>query len=191
MLAKAYKFIFLLNKGYRQDVGGQELYTLSVEAYEKCLSLKPDDAQWHAGFADLLAYRSLWDSWSRDTRPEALHALNEIHTALELAPNDPVVREIAGTMTGLLYGGITRNGDSFDFPWLTQTPTTLPPTLEIVLGDATPTLPATPAPTRTSAPPLEPTPTNPAPDPQKPSPLCGSAAFLPLIAMAWFAWKRR
>lgn len=191
MLAKAYKFIFLLNKGYRQDVGGQELYTLSVEAYEKCLSLKPDDAQWHAGFADLLAYRSLWDSWSRDTRPEALRALNEIHTALELAPNDPVVREIAGTMTGLLYGGIIRNEDGFDFPWLTQTPTTLPPTLEIVLGDATPTLPATPAPTRTSAPPLEPTPTNPAPAPQKPSPLCGSAAFLPLIAMAWFARKRR
>lgn len=191
MLAKAYKFLFLLNKGYRQDVGGEELYTLSVEAYEKCLSLKPDDAQWHAGFADLLAHRSMWDSWSRDTRPEALRALNEIHTALELAPNDPVVREIAGTMTGLLYGGITRNGDRFDFPWLTQTPAMPPPTLEIVLGDATPTLPATPAPTETSAPPLGATPTSPAPAPQKPLPFCGSAAFLPLIAIAWFVWKRR
>ena len=55
MLAKAYKEVFQMSKGYREDAGGQELYKLSVEAYEKCLSLKPDDAQWHAGFADLLA----------------------------------------------------------------------------------------------------------------------------------------
>ncbi|HSA99397.1 MAG TPA: hypothetical protein VLE49_02020, partial [Anaerolineales bacterium] len=48
MLGKTYKQIFFMSKGYREDVGGQKLYQLSVEAYEKCLSLKPEDAQWHA-----------------------------------------------------------------------------------------------------------------------------------------------
>ncbi len=59
-LAKAYKAIFFLNKGYRTDSGGEELYQASVDAYQTCLKLLPKDPQWHAGFADLLANRSYW-----------------------------------------------------------------------------------------------------------------------------------
>lgn len=194
MLAKAYKIAFLGVKGYRQDTGGWELYKLSVDAYEKCLARKPDDAQWHAGFAELLAQRAMWDAMGGDKTPEALRALNEIHLALELAPNDPVVQEIGRYMTGLLYGGITENEGNFDFPWLTQTPTTLPPTLEVVLADdaTAPAFTETSVPqvvavsTRASAPEA----TSPS-DRQRSSPLCGSAAFLPLMAVAWFVWKRR
>ncbi|HET9910234.1 MAG TPA: hypothetical protein VFQ13_00020 [Anaerolineales bacterium] len=197
MLAKAYKLAFLSVKGYREDEGGQQLYQLSLEAYEKCLSLKPNDAQWHAGFADLLAYRAMWDVMGGTTTPEAIRALNEIHTALELAPNDTVVQEIAYSMTSLLYGGIIQNGDRYDFPWLTQTPTALPPTLEVIIStESAATLPATPAPTKEHISQVEPTraeapEATPTSAPQRSSPICGSAAFLPLIALTWFAWKRR
>lgn len=126
-LAKAYKQIFLMNKGYRTDTGGEELYNLSIEAYQKCLSLKPNDAQWHAGFADLLASRSYWDSSSNGgPTADTYRAFEEIHTALQLAPNDPKVLEIAQNISYMFPNGISQNGNSYDFPWLTATP--LPPT---------------------------------------------------------------
>jgi hypothetical protein len=195
MVAKAYKQIFVMSKGYREDTGGQELYKLSVEAYEKCLSLKPGDAQWHAGFAELLANRAMWDSWMSDPTPETFRALEEIHTALELAPNDPVVKDIALSISYMLPGGITQNGEDFDFPWLTATPTSLPPIpTEIPVEE--PTATSLPAPAATDTAQTEPaavstTEANPTPVPQGSSPICGSAAFLPLIAMAWFVSKRK
>ena len=195
MLAKAYKEAFQMNKGYREDPGGQELYRLSVEAYEKCLSLKPEDAQWHAGFADLLADRAMWDAWMSGATPATFRALEEIHTALELAPNDPVVREIAQNIAYMIPDGMTQNGEGFDFPWLTQTPTAIPSTptpAPVEESTVTPLRPPaatdTPQAKPTSA---EPTQANPTPAPQRSSPLCGSAALLPLTLAAWFAWKRR
>lgn len=195
MLGKAYKKVFLLGKGYREDAAGQDIYRLSVEAYETCLSLKPNDAQWHAGFADLLANRATWDSFASGTTPEALRALEEMQIALELAPNDPVVRSVAENMTYLLWGGIVQTGDQFDFPWLTQTPTPFPtqPTIGPV-EEATSTpepLPAateTPQATATRAEIAEASPTQ---APQRSSPICGGAAFLPLIILLWSAVKRR
>jgi tetratricopeptide (TPR) repeat protein len=193
MLAKAYKEAFQMSKGYREDAGGQELYKLSVEAYEKCLSLKPNDAQWHAGFADLLSNRAFWDSWTGGTPPEIFRALEEIHTALDLAPNDPVVQEIAQNIMSRLPYGMTQNGEDYDFPWLTQTPTALPPTPTMVpVGES----PVAPLPIATDTPQAEPTrvdstQTNPTPVPQASNPICRSAAFLPLTVIVWFAWKRR
>jgi hypothetical protein len=193
MLGKAYKEVFLMGKGYREDAGGQEIYQLSVEAYETCLSLKPNDAQWHAGFADLLANRATWDFWIIGTTPEMYRALEEIHTALELAPNDPVVRAIAQNIGYLSYGGVVQNGDDFDFPWLTATPTALPPTPTMVPVDEATAIPLPIASATAQAEPTEakPTQSNPTPVPETSSPICGSAAFIPLIAMAWFVRKRR
>jgi hypothetical protein len=193
MLGKAYKSI-LQPKGPREDVGGEELYQLSVEAYEKCLELKPNDAQWHAGFADLLASHVMWDYYTINNDPTTYRALNEMQTALELAPNDPIVQAIAQDMTYKIHEGIEQVDNEFVFPWLTQTPTPFPPTMEVIIPEDTPTPPATPAPTQgeiaqvgpTAAPGATPTPV-----PQRSSPICGSAAFLPLVAVAWFAWKRR
>ena len=122
-LAKAYKDLFLLGRGYREDVGGEELFRLSVEAYEQCLRLKPDDAQWRAGFADLLANRGYWDSWASGPTYDATRALEEIHVALKLAPNDAKVREIAQNISWLFPDGMTLSNSSYNFPWLTQTPT--------------------------------------------------------------------
>jgi hypothetical protein len=127
-LGKLYKSIFFLSKGYREDPGGEELYRLSVESYEKCLALKPEDAQWHAGFADLLANRSYWDAWTTGVTPDTYRALEEIRAALQLAPGDPVVQEIAQNISYLIPDGMTQTGSEYDFPWLTQTPTPRPPT---------------------------------------------------------------
>jgi tetratricopeptide (TPR) repeat protein len=131
-LAKNYKDAFFYTKGYRFDPGGEELYRSSVEAYEKCLSLKPNDAQWHAGFADLLASRSYWDSWLDGATPDTFRALEEIRTALELAPNDPVVLEIAERIQYSFPEGMTVSDGKYDYPWLTQTPTPVPPTPTII-----------------------------------------------------------
>jgi tetratricopeptide (TPR) repeat protein len=182
-LGKAYKQIFLMGKGYRTDAGGEELYQSSIAAYEKCLALKPDDAQWHAGFADLLASRSYYDAYYGPT-PDTYRALDEIHTALQLAPNDPKVLEIAQNISYMFPEGMTQNGDGYDFPWLTQTPTPHPPTPRIVpVAPATPVLTATETPQTT---PSEPAPAAPA---SKPSlPICGSAA---LIGVIWLVRKRR
>lgn len=114
-----------MNKGYRTDAGGAELYQLSIAAYEKCLALNPKDAQWHAGFADLLASRSYFDAYYGLT-PDAYRALDEIHTALQLAPNDAKVLEIAQKISYMFPEGISKNDSGYDFPWLTATP--LPPT---------------------------------------------------------------
>lgn len=198
MLAKAYKQIFLMNKAYRSDAGGEELYKLSVEAYEKCLSLKPDDAQWHAGFADLLANRSMWDSWMRGTTPETFRALEEIHTALQLAPNDPVVREIAQNIVYMIPDGMDQNGSDFDFPWLTQTPTAPPatttpsPVFEPETSAAQTQTGLASINTATAPPVMADTPlATPNPISQRSFPICGSAAFVPLAFMTWFVWKRR
>jgi tetratricopeptide (TPR) repeat protein len=195
MLGKAYKEVFLTGKSPREDAGGQELYRLSVEAYEKCLSLEPNDAQWHAGFADLLAERATWEVWASGITPEAMRALQEIRTALELAPNDPVVQEIAHSMVYLLYGGISENGERFDFPWLTATPTSPPPTPTLAPSEEPTATPPTP-PAATDTPPAEPTQvsptqTTPTQVPERSSPICGSAAFLPLLAMLWIIRKRK
>ncbi len=42
-----------MSKERRADPAGGELYELSIAAYEECLRLKPNDADWHAGLADL------------------------------------------------------------------------------------------------------------------------------------------
>ena len=131
-LAMAYKQIFLMGKGYRTDTGGEELYQLSIKAYENCLTINSNDAQWHAGFADLLASRSYWDLWMSGPTPDTYRAFNEIRTALQLAPNDPKVLEIADMIHNMFPDGMSQTGTVYDFPWLTQTPTPHPPTPTIV-----------------------------------------------------------
>jgi len=49
-LGKLYKEMFFFRRGFRHDHGGSELHAMSVDAYERCLALLPDDALWHAGF---------------------------------------------------------------------------------------------------------------------------------------------
>ncbi len=130
-------------KGFRtwrlsEDQGAQDLIRLSTEAYQKAVSLKPIDPLWHAGFADLLGYYAFWagDFEEIDTRSEAYDSLIQIQSALELAPNDPIVKEIAESLVYELEGGLVKNGESYQFPWLTATPRFS--TQEIIIFTETP-----------------------------------------------------
>ncbi|MBI5965100.1 MAG: tetratricopeptide repeat protein [Chloroflexi bacterium] len=186
-LAKAYKNIFLMGKGYRTDAGGEELYRLSIEAYEKCLAINPNDAQWHAGFADLLANRSYWDSFSNGPTSDAYRALDETHTALQLAPNDPKVLEIAENIHYMFQDGMAQTESGYDFLWLTQTPAPNLPTPTVAPAFEPTSVPSTLTPTTVPEPiPAEPEPVLPQ---SKPSlPICGSAA---LIGVIWLGRKRK
>ena len=136
-LGKLYKEMTFSSrgKGFRHDAeapdaGAAELYQLSVQAYEKSVELLPKDALWHAGFAELLAYHAYFSPFSgENTIDEALRGLGEIHTALELAPADSKVVEIAEEISSYFPQGMERDGAGFAFPWLTAAPP--PPTPDL------------------------------------------------------------
>lgn len=131
------------SKGFRtwslsEDKGAQELIRLSIEAYQNAVTLKPNDPLWHAGFADLLGYYALWAGGfeGMDTRSEAYDSLIQIQSALELAPEDPIVQDIAESLVYELDGGLVKDGDSYQFPWLTATP--MFSTQEVYISTETP-----------------------------------------------------
>ncbi|GAB4526079.1 MAG: hypothetical protein Fur0018_11160 [Anaerolineales bacterium] len=210
-LGKLYKEISLLRRGVRFDAGGLELYDMSVQAYERCLALLPKDAAWHAGFADLLISRYIWEEYYAQEPPVNLQrAVQEFHTAIQLSPANPVVHRVLDKFIYDLTAleAVAQHGDTYDFPWLTATPTALPTktaTPAPLLPSPMPTLTPTPAPTLTPEPAAMPSPSEPAPasrptdtpstpritdvpPPQsKPGvPRCGSAA-LPLGGALFFA----
>lgn len=187
-LGKLYKQIFFLRRGFRHDAGGWEIYRASIEAYEKAIALLPEDALWHAGFADLLAIYAYYENMEGgDATAEALRSMQEINLALTLAPNDPKVQEIAEKIYYFFPTAINQLESGYDFLWLTATP--LPPSPTPVPA-AEPT--ATPEATSTvtnadvviATPEAAPTPT--ATPPAGSIPLCASAMLIPL-ALLWLA----
>ncbi len=181
-LAKAYKAIFFLEKGYRPDAGGEEIYELSVEAYEKCLTLLPNDAEWHAGFAELLANRSYWDFSSTGATADTYRAFHEIQTALQLSPNDSKVQNIAQEISSMFPNAMSQKGTSYNFIWLTQTPTPLPTVPATVTFISQQTLVPTTQPISAATP-------NSSPKPA--SPFCGTVALAPLAIAFWSTRRRR
>ena len=200
-LGKLYKSL-LFNphgrRGFRNwtlntDPGAQQLFQMSDEAYGKAVALKPKDAQWHAGYADLLGFYAYYAGYEGvDTIPFFIRSLNEMNTALQLAPNDQVVQEIAYEILYIIPEGMVESGDGYDFPWLTQTP--LPTATEInpILPTATePLTLATPTrqiekatavtlATATSTPILVPLETE-TPRENNRLPICGGALMIPVF----------
>lgn len=190
MLAKLYKsFAFdSRGKGFRfgninGDNGAIELYARSLAAYEKAVALKPLDAQWHAGFADLLIYHAYFAGFEgTSTTAEMIRGLNELDTALKLAPQDAVVLAVAEQNAWYAGDGMEKIGEKYTFPWLTATPA--PTATQIGAEIITATVePPTPEATATSQPkatftlPAAPTQTG----GKKPIALCGSVIFLPFL----------
>lgn len=190
-LAKLYKEIFFFRRGFRHDAGGQELYRLSVEAYEKAVSLLPDDGLWHAGFADLLAIHAYYAAQEgEDATAETLRSMQEIDLALGLAPNDLKVAEIAEKIYYFFPGAVELLESGYDFLWLTATPVLDMPT--DIPVTSTETLQATPEPVATeTAVPTREADSNPTESPPSAgNPLCGSAALAP-VALIWFVRRKR
>ena len=218
-LGRLYKEITFLRRGVRQDSGGQELYALSEEAYEKCLALLPEDALWHVGFAELYYKRYEFIEWEKPAQEDLLRALDLLRHAVEINPRTPQARELLEEISYSEPEYVRLEGDQFVYLYLTATP--VPPTefpTETPLPSPTPAAPplptASPQPSPTASPKEPPLPpaassTPPpaittsvagsaAPTPSEPAPsggLCGSAVFAPLIILApaglWKLLKRK
>lgn len=205
-LGKNYKEISRLRRDIREDAGGQELFDLSVEAYENAVKLLPDDALWHAGYAELLFDRYYWEEYSSPEKPGLMRSLQELERAMELKPNDPFILELLNEVHYALPEGLSIDGDDYLFLWLTATPTFQPssvPSSTITSSPVPTTLTPKPSitvvPTTTSSVPPSPTitvtftaqstQTNPQPDIGPSTPLCGTAMLIPLAAL--FIRKRR
>ncbi len=186
-LAKLYKEMSRLRRGTREDAGGFWLFNQSVEAYEQALTLLPDDALWHAGYADLLLWNSFWTYNSSEAgREMILQALDEIYTAYKLDSDQPLIQEIARQFP---REAVAEENGEFVFYWLTQTPT-LEESQSKTTATAESVLTATPLP--------EPTQPAPAVDRgeetgdedsagKKFLPICGSAILFPLALFVTIA----
>lgn len=84
-LGKAYKEAVILDKGVRNDAAGAKMYQASVEAYQRALDLKPEDADWHAGYAELLCTKAYW-TFDIPNRERFFPCIEELKKALDLNP---------------------------------------------------------------------------------------------------------
>lgn len=188
-LGKLYKQMLFFRRSFRHDAGGQQLYQLSIQAYENAVRLKPEDALWHAGFADLLAVHAYYASEDgQDATADIVRSMQEIQHALDLSPKDQKVNEIAQEIYNFFPGAVVQYESGYDFLWLTATPVFTTPTVIAVKGTAT-SEPVTASPTETTVPTAQPTPAS-MPAPTAKNPICGSALFIPLILVG-YAWKRK
>lgn len=206
-LGKAYKEAYLYPKGYRSGQAGEKIYQASVEAYQKAVTLKPNDAAWHAGFSEILCSKVIWDGVeSFPDNPDVyfVPCVTHIKRALDLDPKQELANEMLdflATWESQLSPHllIDLSGSTPDYLVLTPQPHTITPTTKPT-STSTP-IPPTVTPTQTSLPTLNPTstPTTAStpmafvistetpvlPTPEKPSQpgLCGSAIFPGAIAV--------
>lgn len=198
-LGKAYKETIMQSKGYlRTDAGGVESLRLAREAYEKCLSLLPDDSLWHYGYAELLwahYYFDIYFSGQPDADNILPSTLSHLQTALRIDPNNQRARDLLENISYYVSDAVQRDGADFIYLGLTATP--VPPTPYGGPASETPESQPTepPAPAATSTPtatrPLEVDESAPANEtPRNPGTVCGAAGLV-LPGLAIVLWRRR
>ncbi len=189
-LGKAYKEVIRATKGWlREDASGVEMFELSRAAYEKSLSLLPNDPLWHYGYADLLwshYYFSVYGVGKPDTQNELPAILRSLETALKLKPDLQEAKDLLNYISYSVPGAVQENEDG-TYTMLGLTATPIPPTPWG--GDVTPTaLPtSTVQPATASTEIASPTPS----EPTKTNPLCGSAAMILLAFGLVTGFKRK
>jgi hypothetical protein len=152
-LGKNYKEIISLRRWQRADEGGLELYELGKSAYQNAVTLLPDDAWWHAGYAEHL-WRGYNDPLHPGTLEDFLLALQELDHSVRLDPDNELALNILNDISYFYPEAVIEQDGSYSFQWLTVTPEftqTPSPTVEPSVTP-TQTLPASP-----SATPLPPT----------------------------------
>ena len=148
-LGKVYKEIAFLPKELRPDEGGQALVELSIQAYEKCLELLPNDAEWHAGFAELYYYLYFTGHWKNpDDYSDMLRALELLKRAVEIDPESPKAIELLDEIEWRGY--VSKQNGAYDFLLLTATPTKESTSAPQATLTSTATLPPSETPTRTT-----------------------------------------
>ena len=158
-LGRWYKEANRLRRGWRWDAGGPELYALSRDAYSQAVALKPNDADWHAGFADLLCWSVFYDHPSGDyaeARDDLVRCADEVRRALEINPNQALAKQLLqdlSTQTGWRPGeaaAVDLSGARPVYTVLTTTPTVRPTDIPIPTATNTPEASATAAATETA-----------------------------------------
>lgn len=165
------------------------MFELSRAAYEKSLSLLPNDPLWHYGYADLLwshYYFSVYGVGKPDTQNELPAILRSLETALKLKPDLQEAKDLLHFISYSVPGAVQQNEDG-TYTMLGLTATPIPPTPWG--GDVTPTaLPtSTVQPATASTEIASPTPS----EPTKTNPLCGSAAMILLAFGLVTGFKRK
>lgn len=123
-LGKLYKEIAFLRRELRADPVGPELYQMSIDAYERCLELKPNDAEWHAGLAELYLWHynfaTIWDN--PDDHSDLTRSLELLKHAVEINPHTSKALELLEEFEWNEY--VLRQADgTYDYLLLTATPT--------------------------------------------------------------------
>jgi tetratricopeptide (TPR) repeat protein len=175
-------------KGFRSastlDPGGAELYELSLQAYEKAVTLLPNDALWHAGYADLLGYHAYFEGMvGTNTDEEVAHSLREIQIAAQLAPNDPQVRQISEEIASFFPNGRSPHDFQVGLTAMAALSIATTPPTELSQALATAEEPTVSA---SSPPSVAITAQETAPSSRPAFPICGSIILLPLLGI-WFA----
>ncbi len=187
-LGKLYKSLVMSSHGGRgfrdyvleEDPGVQELFDLGVNAYENAITLAPDDALWHAGYAELLGFYAYHAKYEGiDTAQITTRALEQIKLALDLDSENETVRDIEYTLEFYFPQGIVSENGVYDFPWLTRTPVIETMTVTSTDLTAIPTMTSeiihltdTPMPS-----------TTPEVEQQDNLPLCGTLLLVPFILL--------
>jgi tetratricopeptide (TPR) repeat protein len=147
-LAQSYKEVALDHRGgVRQDSGGQELYDLSIQAYEQALALAPQTSKWHSGYAELLFGKFYWENYDWVDHAATDYSLmvriaQELRTALALDPSNEEAQQLLEEISMDVPEAVSRSDSRYTFLILTATPisspTPLPSETPIPLPSATP-----------------------------------------------------
>jgi hypothetical protein len=216
MLGKAYKESLWEHHGWRNDDGAKEIVRQAAAAYEKAVTIKPKDALWHYGYADLLwgNIRYTGYYWPPSDLSGLTRALQELKACLDLDPTNQDALYMLGDIQEMLPGTIAGENGQYTWLGLTATPVVTPYQSDTPSPSETPVPTDTQVPTDTPAPSLTPTqPATSTPEPsvvptrgtvqgqadsqsgelaQKPSvPICGAGVILPLAILAAFGLVKR
>ncbi|MEA4908504.1 MAG: hypothetical protein VB089_12830 [Anaerolineaceae bacterium] len=91
-LGRWYKEAIMMDRGFRWDDAVLDMYHQSKEAYQTAVTLKPNDADWHAGFAQLLCWNAEWQQigTQADIRDDLVNCANQVRLALALNPGQSI-----------------------------------------------------------------------------------------------------
>jgi hypothetical protein len=187
-LGKAYKEILFYGKGMREGQVGAEIFGESDRAYSRCLELLSEDTLWHAGYAELLLNYYIWGAGKQDAA--IWKAIEEVHRALELDPNNELALELAQMLVWEAPdGAVTKLDDgTFIFNYLPATP---PPQTQPKPAPATATQVEAPVSTPTIAPiEIDPDPLDEDKSKDPALPLCGAVSLVLPVSVLFLVRRK-